>query len=335
MKKKAILGMLLVIAAIVLSIALSVFIEYTKTTSSDETVIVQIPRGASEKEIAQLLKDNGVIRHEISFRLKMRNSQYRGQLNYGKYTLNKRMCLDDIIASLLSPSELAQGIKLTIPEGFSAEMIAARCEKLGICNSEDFLRELQNGDFNYDFIKDIPENKNVKYKLEGYLFPSTYNFSAEADASKVINTLLAEFEKQYNKVKDMLPAGMDMAEAINRAALIEREAKLDRERRMISGVIENRLRIDMRLQIDASVVYVISDGMYDVDRVLYKDLEVDSPYNTYKYTGLPAGPICNAGIESIRAAINPEQHKYLYYHTDTDKNDGSHIFSETFSQHKS
>ena len=89
----------------------------------------------------------------------------------------------------------------------------------------------------------------------------------------------------------------------------------------------------MLLQIDASVVYALSDGLYDVDRVLYKDLEIDSPYNTYKYKGLPAGPICNPGLESIRAAMNPTQHKYLYYHTDTNKNDGSHIFSETFAQH--
>ena len=335
MKKKVILGVLFFIAAAVLCFALSVFMEYTRTTSSEKTVIVQIPKGASEKKIAQVLKDNGVIKHEISFRLKMRNSQHRGQLNYGKYTLNKKMCLDDIIAALLQPSELAKGVKLTIPEGYSAEMIAARCEKIGICNAQDFLKELREGKFNYDFIKDIPDNKNVKYKLEGYLFPSTYNFSAQADASKVINTLLLEFEKQYNKVKDMLPEGMDMAEAVNRAALIEREAKLDSERSMISGVIDNRLKIDMRLQIDASVVYAISDGLYDVERVLYKDLEIDSPYNTYKYAGLPAGPICNPGIESIRAAINPVRHKYLYYHTDTQKNDGSHIFSETFAQHKS
>lgn len=335
MKKKAILGIIIAVIAIIVFFVLSMFLEYTRTTSSDKNVIVQIPKGASEKKIAQVLKDNGVIDYQITFRLKMKNSPHRGKLNYGKYTLKKDMCLDDIIEALSKPSELAKGIRLTIPEGFSAEMIARRCEALGICMADEFLNELKNGKFNYDFIDDIPERDGVKYKLEGYLFPSTYNFSAQADASKVINTLLGEFEVQYNKVKDMLPEGMDMAEAINRAALIEREAKLDSERTAISGVIDNRLGIDMILQIDASVVYVISDGLYDVDRVLYKDLEVDSPYNTYKYKGLPVGPICNPGIESIRAAMNPARHKYLYYHTDTEKNDGSHIFSETFAQHTS
>lgn len=335
MKKRAILGVIIAVIAIVVFLLLSMFLEYTRTTSSDKNVTVQIPKGASEKKIAQVLKDNGVIDYSTTFRLKMNNSPHRGKLNYGKYTLKKDMCLDDIIETLAKPSELAKGIKMTIPEGFSAEMIARRCEALGICTADDFLNELRKGKFNYDFIDDIPEHDGVKYKLEGYLFPSTYNFSMEADASKVINTLLGEFQVQYNKVKDMLPEGMDMAEAINRAALIEREAKLDSERGAISGVIDNRLGIDMILQIDASVVYVISEGLYDVDRVLYKDLKVDSPYNTYKYKGLPAGPICNPGIESIRAAMNPTHHKYLYYHTDTERNDGSHIFSETFAQHTS
>lgn len=331
---KKIVIVLLIVAVVAASFGLSVFLEYIRTGSGEETVIVEIPRGASEKTIAQVLKDNGVIRHELSFRLKMRTSPYRGQLNYGKYTLNKKMCLEDIIAALLKPSDIAKGVKLTIPEGFSAKMIAERCEKLGLVNAEDFLSELKKGKFSYDFIKDIPKNKDVEYKLEGYLFPSTHMFGENADAHKIIDTLLAEFEKQYNKVRDLLPEDMDMNEAIIRASLIEREAKLPAERSTISGVIQNRLDIDMRLQIDASVVYAISDGMYDVERVLYKDLEVDSPYNTYKHSGLPAGAICNPGMESIRAAMEPEEHKYLYYHTDTQKNDGSHIFSETFSQHK-
>lgn len=333
MKKKIIMGITLVIALVMAFVALTMFMEYTRTTSSDKTITVQIPKGASEKKIAEILKDNGVIDYEITFRFKMKNSPHRGRLNYGKFVLNKNMCLDDLIETLAKPGEFEKGITITIPEGYSAEKIALLCERKGICTAEEFLKELSEGTFNNDFIKDIPDKEGVKYKLQGYLFPSTYNFSKDADASKVINTLLSEFQTQYNKVKDMLPDGMTMAEAINRAALIEREAKIDSEREMIAGVIENRLSIDMILQIDASVVYAISDGLYDVDRVLYKDLEVDSPYNTYKYKGLPAGPICNPGLESIRAAMNPTDHKYLYYHTDTKKNDGSHIFSETFAQH--
>ncbi len=334
-KKKVVLSIILLVVAVVMYFAVSMVMEYTRTTSSDTEVTVQIPKGASEKQIAEILKDNGVINYEITFRLKMKNSPHRGNLNYGKFVLREKMCLDDLIETLARPTELKEGITVTIPEGYSAEKIAVLLETKGVCGKEEFLKDLSEGEFNYDFIKDIPVKEGVKYRLQGYLFPSTYIFNKDSDASRVINTLLKEFENQYNKVKDMLPEGMTMSEAINRAALIEREAKLDSERETISGVIQNRLNIGMILQIDASVVYVISDGLYNVDRVLYKDLEVDSPYNTYKYKGLPIAPICNPGIESIRAAMNPEEHKYLYYHTDTQKNDGSHIFSETFSQHTS
>ncbi|MBQ3022095.1 MAG: endolytic transglycosylase MltG [Clostridia bacterium] len=335
MKKKVIMGIIFAIIAILICTAISMVVEYTRTTSSKKPVIVEIPQGASESLIAQLLEEKGVIDYKINFKLKMRNSEHRGKLNYGKYLLYEKMCIEDAIETLSKPVEHKKGAKLTIPEGYSAEMIAARCEKLGICKAESFLNELESGTFDYKFISEIPENENVKYKLQGYLFPSTYAFALDTPAHDVIEELLSEFEIQYEAVKENLPEGMTMSEAINRAALIEREAKLDEERALISGVIKNRLEIGMLLQIDASVVYAISDGLYNVERVLYKDLRVDSPYNTYKNTGLPAGPICNPGIESIIAAMKPADHKYLYYHTDTEKNDGSHIFSETFAQHNS
>lgn len=333
MKKKVILGIIFLLLVIAVVFAVSLISEYTRKTSSDEVVTVQIPKGAAEQKIARILKDNGVINYEITFRLKMKNSPHRGKLNYGTYELKKDMSLEKIIETLSKPSEFEKGIILTIPEGYSAEKIALLCENKGLCSKEEFLKTLQEGDFEQSFIAEIPEKEGIKYKLQGYLFPSTYNFAKDADAYKIINTLLNEFEKQYNKIKDMLPEGMTMEEAITLAALVEREAKIDEEREVIAGVIKNRLEIDMILQIDASVVYAISDGLYDVERVLYKDLEIDSPYNTYKYKGLPIGPICSPGLESIKAAMNPSEHKFLYYHTDTNKNDGSHIFSETYSQH--
>ena len=331
---KKIIALILLVVLLAAGIAAISFAgEYFRRNSGDETVNVEIPYGASERQIASILKENGVINYELTFRVKMKFSPYRGQLNYGKYVLNKKMRLDDIVKELSKKSH-KEGVTLTIPEGFSAELIAERCEKLGLFTAEEFLAELQEGDFNFDFIKDIPENNSVKYKLQGYLFPNTYVFDVDSDAHTVINTLLGEFEKQYNGIKGGLPGNMSMNEAVIRAALIEREAKLDKERRTISGVIQNRIDKGMLLQIDASVVYVITDGMYTVERVLYKDLEKDSPYNTYKYGGLPAGAICSPGIESLEAAMNPEKHNYLFYHTDTEKNDGSHIFTETFSQHK-
>ncbi len=339
-RKKARIARLTIMAVFLLAVicavifASAIMAEYMRGTSGSRTVTVTIPHGSSEKDIAGILKDNGVIDYELSFRLKMKTSPYRGQLKYGTFVLNKKMCLDDVIDTLRVSTEQKKGVKITIPEGFSAEQIAARCENSGLVTKEEFLKELENGKFDYDFIKDIPEKAGVKYKLQGYLFPSTHLFDEDATAHEIIDTFLGEFEKQYSSVGNKLPEEMTMNEAIIRASLIEREAKLDSERRTISGVIQNRLDKGMLLQIDAAVVYVISDGMYDVSRVLYDDLEVDSPYNIYIYAGLPIGAICNPGIESIIAAMEPEEHSYLFYHTDTDKNDGSHIFTETFNQHK-
>lgn len=307
--------------------------EYSHTDCGEESVIVTIPQGASGTKIAGILKENGVIKNELAFRLKLKNSPYKNELNYGEFNLKKNMPYNEIINALRTPSALREGVSVTIPEGYSAEMIAQLFAKKGFCTKDEFLKELTEGEFEYDFIKDIPEKSGVKYKLQGYLFPSTYSFLADADAHEIIDTLLGEFEKQYKGILGNQPAPMPMNEIIIRASLVEREAKLDSERETISGVIQNRLDIDMPLQIDAAVVYAISDGMYDVDRVLYADLEVDSSYNCYKNTGLPIGAICNPGIKSIEAAMYPEDHSYLYYHTDTQKNDGSHIFTETFSQH--
>ena len=323
-----------VIAVFVLWVAIALTLDCTRRSSSDNAVIVEIPEGTSEQGIAKILKENNVINYELSFRLKMRSSAYRGKLNYGEFPLYEKMCIDDVIRTLAKPTAMAEGIKLTVPEGWSAEKIAKRCEELGICSSDEFLKVLKKADFSYSFIDNIPKVKGVKYKLEGYLFPSTHYFDQNTDAYGVIDTLLGEFENQYNQIKSEKPSNMSMNEVIIRASMVEREAKLESERATIAGVIQNRLDAGMLLQIDACVVYAITDGMYDAERVLYSDLKIDSPYNTYKYEGLPVGAICNPGITSIKAAMNPEKHNYLYYHTDEDEQDGSHIFSETFAEHQ-
>lgn len=335
MKLRKIVGFIaLVLVIVLLCGALSVFMEYTKTKSKDgETFKVEIPKGASEQTIGAILKEKGVIKHTLSFRLKMKNSPHRGKLSYGVYEMKKEMCLDEIIDIMLHQGAQAEGVKLVIPEGYSAEMIAKRCEELGFFKAEEFLECLEKEKFDFAFIKDIPKKDGVNYYLQGYLFPNTYVFKETASPREIINTLLKEFEKQYSSVKDSNKTDMDMNDIITVASLIEREAKVASERELISGVIQNRIEKGMAFQIDASVIYAISDGLYDVERVLYRDLEVKSPYNTYYVNSMPIGAICNPGLASIKAAMNPKEHNYLYYHTDEDKKDGSHIFSETFSQH--
>lgn len=292
------------------------------------TVTVTIPEGSSSTKIADILKENDVIESKYLFLARLSLSKYNGKLQYGTFKFDKNYSFNEIATTLATMGAKKKTLTLTIPEGFSVERIKARVVELGLCTDSEFESALKK-EYDYPFLKFVPDNDEIKYKLQGFLYPSTYEFYSDATAETIIKTMLDEFEKQ---TKDLNVA--DYYKTITCASLIEREAKLDNERELISGVIYNRIKQNMPLQIDASVVYAISNGMYDVERVLYKDLEINSHYNTYKYPGLPVGPICSPGIKSIKAALAPETHNYLYYHTDTTKNDGSHIFTETYQEHQ-
>ena len=320
--KKLIAGISILIAAIIITLIINPF-------AGKGTVTVTIEEGSASSGIAEQLKDEGVIRSKLWFLLRLSLSEYKGKLQYGTFKFDKGDSLDNIFETLATKGAKKNTVTLTIPEGFSVEKIKERVCSLGLCTENEF-EEALKADYNYSFLKSVPNDKNIKYRLQGYLYPSTYEFYSDADAKTVIDTLLREFEKQTSSLN--IPADR-LYEVVTKASIIEREAKIDSERSTIAGVIENRLNLDMLLQIDATVVYAISDGLYNVDKVYYKNLETNSKYNTYKYKGLPPGPICNPSIKSIKAANSPSKHSYLYYHTDTQKNDGSHIFTETYSEH--
>jgi len=293
-----------------------------------KTVTVTIPEGTTSTRIAEILKENDVIESKYFFLARLRLSKYNGKLQYGTFKFDTNDSLGEIFEILTTKGAKKNTTTLTVPEGYSVERIKARVVDMGLCTDSEFEAALKK-DYDYPFLKSVPQNPDIKYRLQGFLYPSTYEFYSDASAETVIKTMLDEFQKQTQNLNIA-----DFYKTITCASLIEREAKLDNERELISGVIHNRIKQNMPLQIDASVVYAISDGMYNVERVFYKDLEVNSLYNTYKYEGLPIGPICSPGIKSIKAAISPSQHNYLYYHTDTTKNDGSHIFTETYSEHQ-
>ena len=293
------------------------------------TVTVTIEEGTTSTHIAEQLKDEGVIRSKLWFLLRLSLSDYKGKLQYGTFKFDKGDSLANIFETLATKGAKKNTVTLTVPEGFSVEKIKERVCSLGLCTENEFEEALKS-DYNYSFLETVQDDKNIKYRLQGFLYPSTYEFYSDADAKTVIDTMLSEFEKQVSPLN--IPNDK-LYEIITKASIIEREAKIDSERSTIAGVIENRLKNDMLLQIDATVVYALSDGLYNVDKVYYKNLEINSKYNTYKYKGLPPGPICNPSLKSIKAAYFPAKHNYLYYHTDTQKNDGSHIFTETYNEH--
>lgn len=298
-------------------------------SSAKNDCTVTIGEGLSTVQIADALKEKGVIRSKFVFLAAVNFSSYKGKLKYGDFEFSKGDGYFDVIEKLANDGAKKETVSVTVPEGYSVEKIIDKLVSVNLGTKNEFEKAL-NDEYDYEFIKHIKSTSECKYRLQGFLFPATYEFFTDDSPHKIIDTMLKEFDKQYSS----LGASYDnIYDTIIKASLIEREAKIDSERAKIAGVIENRLKKGMKLQIDATVVYAVSDGMYDVERVLYRDLETNSPYNTYVITGLPAGPIANPGLKSIKAALSPEAHSYLYYRTDTSKNDGSHIFTENFEAH--
>lgn len=322
--KELFIAFIIIFAAIV-----SVFVFSTSNRLTKATT-VKIDKGTSTAQIASILKDKGVISSELAFLLRVNLSDFRGRLRYGSFEFTPEDSYNDIIKKLALDGEKRKTVTVTIPEGYSVEKIIQRLTDSGLSNTKE-LKSALDDEYDFEFLKKIDFSKECIHKLEGFLFPSTYEFFSDNTAHEIIETMLGEFKKQYDALNNSYT---DIYEIITKASIIEREAKLDSERKKIAGVIENRLDEGMLLQIDATVIYAVSEGRYDVYKVLYDDLDIDSPYNTYKYKGLPAGPISNPGIASIKAALSPESHNYLYYRTDEDKRDGSHIFTQTFNEHK-
>lgn len=232
-------------------------------------------------------------------------------------------------------AEAKKTVTVMFPEGYSIDMMAKRLEEQKVFTAKEFLAAVKAVDqYENSWIKEIPVKKGMKYRLEGYLYPDTYNIYKSSEPKELIQKMLDNFETKYNEVKKGYKGKRSMQELITMASMIEREAKVEKERPKIAGVIENRLAKKMKLQIDPTVLYTTTDGLYDAKKVYYKDLKTKSPYNTYVNQGLPLGPICNPAMSAVSAAMHPTKHEYLYYRTDNTEK-GTHVFTKTFNEHKS
>lgn len=324
-KEKIILilgGLLLVI----LSTLIYTFVTINSKTIKQETIIT-IEAGSGTNKIATLLKDKELIKSKYAFISYIKKNNATTNLKPGTYKFNAgKVTFNDIYEKLIK-GEQEESILVTIPEGYTVVQIAKLFEEKGLTTKEKFLDYATNLEIPYDYIK-----KGENYRqLEGFLFPETYSIPASWTEKEIINMLLKQFNQNWteefnNRAKEL---GFTPKEIITIASLIEREAKVEKERATISSVIHNRLKKGMLLQIDATVQYLLPEQK---ERLLYKDLEVDSPYNTYKYAGLPPTPIAAPGLSCIKAALYPEETDYYYYRTKA-KNNGEHNFSRTYDEH--
>ena len=292
---------------------------------SDNGFVVEIPEGAGTQSIAELLEKYTIIRHPFVFRMYVR-MQGTPVWQKGKHTLNTAMSYREIVKKLQSPPDVQPDIrKVVIPEGYELRQMIDLLVENGLGERENFMIEVETGMFEYAFINQIPDREN---RLEGYLYPDTYLFSVEETEHQILDKMLAAFQEKVMPVYEASGTETSLDEVLKMASVIEREAANDEERPKVASVFYNRLKIGMKLESCATVQYILKERK-DVLSLL--DIAIDSPYNTYKYTGLPVGPIASPGISSIQAALYPADTNYLYFVATADG--GENLFSETFQEH--
>jgi UPF0755 protein len=298
---------------------------YHQTTTApgtnNDSVIVEIPQGASLTRISHILSEQGLILSPSAFRLLAYINNKQTQIQLGEFELNATMTPGEILEKITSGKSLMHSI--TIPEGYRIQEINQLLVNKGLTKGDEFISQTENPMLLKQL--NIPTNS-----LEGYLFPDTYHFARNTSAQAIVETMINTFKNKILTKEFLQQAqtmGFSFHEIITLASIIEKETGAAEERKMISSVFHNRLRKNMLLQTDPTVIYAIKDFDGNLRK---KDLSMDSPYNTYRYSGLPPGPIASPGLESIIAALNPSETKNLYF---VSKQDGHHQFSTNLSAH--
>jgi len=292
-------------------------------TSNTSEKILKIEQGESLRRISDRLFEERVIKSSKYFMFYTKVKGMEKSIKAGKYTIPPNIGLDHLLEQLQKPN--SEYVAITIPEGYTLHQIAAKMDEVNLINRDSFISQ----EFRSQLIPS--HNSGIFYELEGYLFPDTYYIPPNSTEGEIVDIMHSRFRTVFNEEygRRAEELGLSINEIVTIASLIEREAANDEERKSIAGVIYNRQKKAMPLQIDATVIYGITKGERNMGRVLYKDLEVDTKYNTYIYIGLPPGPISSPGKASIEAALYPENNDFLYYVL----GEKGHIFSRTYEEH--
>ncbi len=289
---------------------------------------VTIASGSGTADIARTLQEAGMIRHPFWFRFFSKLGGHDGSYQQGTYTLRAKSGYESFFESLKHAKE-TKSIKITIPEGFELRQIADRLEEAGLINRKRFFDAVEKGDFDYWFLNNLPKREN---RLEGYLFPDTYLFQPGEGEEAIINKMLKRFDEIYTEEFKARAKQLSMTndEIITLASVIEREAMGDVDRKLVAGVFHNRLENPQYpyLESCATVQYILKERKSVLS---VADTQIDSPYNTYRNPGLPAGPIASPGKEAIEAALYPAETDYLFFVLDSS---GKHRFAKTFAEHQ-
>ena len=304
--------------------------------NSNKEIEVVIPMGSGITAISKILEDNGIIKDKRIFKYyaKFKNES---QFQAGEYKLTKSMTLDEIIQSLKTGRLYREPVfTMTIPEGLTLQQISKIVAKKTEYTEEEFMEVVTSESFINEMMAKYPTliteeimDENIKYKLEGYLYPATYPFYEKSPSIQaIIEKMIKELDALVvNYVDTIEERGMTVHEFLTFASLLEEEATAQTDRETIASVFYNRIDQGMPLQTDPTVLYALGSHK---DRVLYSDLEVVDPYNTYKVQGLPPGPIAGAGKISLEATLSPSDTDYFYFLADSE---GVNHFAKTYEEH--
>ena len=320
-------------------------------TKPDREVNVTISDNESIAQITSDLKSKGLIQHEWLFKFYCLYSHAENKIEPGTYTLNNLYDYHALVSAMRAGSEERASVQITIPEGYECDDVFAELADKGVCTAEELEKAAAEHEFDYDFLAELPYGD--AHRLEGYLFPDTYQFYVGDDAVNVLDKFLRNFDRKLtpelravvDDVNDMMAKKMEqngfteteianskltLHDIIIVASLVEKETAKTSESANIASVIYNRLcsKLYPCLQIDATIQYVLPERKEILSNA---DKAYMSPYNTYTNAGLPAGPIANPGINSIRAALYPADTDYYFYALGKD---GVHVFSRTYYEHQ-
>ncbi|MDW2884013.1 endolytic transglycosylase MltG [Exiguobacterium artemiae] len=306
-----------------------------------KSVKVEIPLGAGTSTISSILKEKDLIANETIFRYYVR---YKNESSFqaGTYTLTQAMTPDEIINELKTGTIMkAADVKITLPEGITMDRQIAIIAKATGFKADSIRKSLTDEAYiktlieKYPMLTDEVTKQGVLYSLEGYFFPATYEFDKGKSINQIAETMLDEMEKIYDANADAIKkSGMTFHEVLSLGSMVEREAATPDDRREIAGVFTNRLNDGMKLQSDPTVWYGTGEN---TALTTLKDLENNSKYNTYKYEGIPIGPISTVSEDSILSVLNPKKTKYVYFFArpPSDKNPrGQILYEETYEEHQ-
>lgn len=328
---------------LILAVAAALWLNYTYHSmlepvdpdAVEEYILIEISTGSDTESIAALLFKEGLIQNELAFRIYARRQGDGQALIAGSYNLSPSMPVTDIYAAIRDGLIYVETAWFTIPEGFTVEQIAARLAEEGLAEEEAFLALAREPTAElvaeFPFLNDL-DNQEIIFILEGYLYPDTYEVYTSAGEIDLARIMLRRMNQVLNDLdyrQHAVVMGLSLHEILTVASLVEREVRVDHERKTVAGVIHNRLEIDQLLQIDATIQYILGETK---EFLTYADLELPSPYNTYLHAGLPPGPIAAPGKPSIAAALEPEKTDYYFYNYKYDGS-GEHYFSKTYAEH--